>query len=66
MHWLKTQSVREKGNEYTEMGEFLNKQAYELQEYDEHLVRLLIAKATVFDDKLTVKFKSGIEINIEM
>lgn len=50
----------------SEMGEFLNKQPYELQEYDEHLVRLLIEKATVFDDKLTVKFKSGIEINIEM
>lgn len=50
----------------SEMGEFLNKQPYELQEYDEHLIRLLIEKATVFDNKLMVKFKSGIEINIEM
>jgi hypothetical protein len=49
----------------TEMTDFLNKQSYELEEYDEILVRRLIEKITVFDDKLTVEFKSGVEIDIE-
>lgn len=47
-----------------EMTEFLNEQSYELEEYDEQLVRRLIEKVTVFDDKLTVEFKSGAEIDI--
>ncbi len=49
-----------------EMTDFLNEQTYELQEYDEQLVRRLIEKVTVFDDKLTIEFKSGFEINIMM
>jgi len=47
------------------MTEFLNEQSGKLQEYDEQLVRRLIEKITVFDDKLTIEFKSGVEINIE-
>ncbi|MEI3612714.1 DNA recombinase [Pseudogracilibacillus sp. SO30301A] len=50
----------------TEMTDFLNEQSCELEEYDEQLVRRLIEKVTVFDDKLTVEFKSGIEIDIEL
>lgn len=49
-----------------EMTTFLNEQSYELTEYDEQLVRRLIEKVTVFDDKLTVEFKSGVEIDIEI
>ena len=45
---------------------FLNEQSCELEEYDEQLVRRLIEKVTVFDDKLTVEFKSGVEIDIEI
>jgi site-specific DNA recombinase len=37
----------------------------ELEEYDEQLVRRLIEKVTIFDDKLTVEFKSGVEIDVE-
>lgn len=48
------------------MTDFLNEQSCELQEYDEQLVRRLIEKVTVFDDKLTVEFKSGVEIEIMM
>ncbi|WP_027622106.1 hypothetical protein [Acetivibrio clariflavus] len=48
------------------MTDFLNEQSYELEEYDEQLVRRLIEKVTVFDDKLTVEFKSGVEIDIEI
>lgn len=49
-----------------EMSDFLNEQSCELEEYDEQLVRRLIEKVTVFDDKLTVEFKSGVEIDIEI
>lgn len=47
-----------------EMTAFLNAQSYELEEYDEQLVRRLIEKVTVFDNKLTVEFKSGVEIDV--
>ena len=46
-----------------EMTEFLNVQSYELEEYDDQLVRKLIEKVTVFDDKVIVEFKSGVEID---
>ncbi len=48
------------------MTEFLKKQSIELQEYDEQQVRRLIEKITVFDNKLTIEFKSCVEIEIEM
>lgn len=46
------------------MEKFLNEQDGLLEEYDERLVRMLIDKVTVFDDKLTVEFKSGAEIEV--
>jgi uncharacterized coiled-coil protein SlyX len=49
-----------------EMTDFLNEQSCELERYDEQLVRRLIEKVTIYEDKLTVEFKSGIEINIEI
>lgn len=49
-----------------EMTEFLNEQTGELREYDEQLVRRLIEKITVFDDKLIVEFKSCVEIDVEI
>jgi site-specific DNA recombinase len=48
------------------MTDFLNEQSYELEEYDEQLVRRLIEKVTVFDDKVTVEFKSSVGIDIEI
>ena len=47
-----------------EMANFLNEQTGELQEYDEQMVRRLIEKVTVFAEKLTVEFKSSVEIDI--
>ncbi len=47
-----------------EMKRFLNEQSCELEEYDEQLVRRLIEKVTVFDDKFTIEFKSGVEIDV--
>ena len=49
-----------------EMTEFIKMQPIELQEYDEQLVRRLIEKITVFDNKLTFEFKSCVEIEIEI
>ncbi|HHY72177.1 MAG TPA: recombinase family protein [Bacillus bacterium] len=49
-----------------EMTDFLNEQSYELEEYDEQLVRRLIEKVTIYEDKLIVEFKYGIEIDEEI
>ncbi|MDD2627155.1 MAG: recombinase family protein, partial [Candidatus Methanomethylophilus sp.] len=45
-----------------EMAKFLDEQPEELEEYDEQLVRRLIEKVTVFEEKFMVEFKSGVEI----
>ncbi|KIO68729.1 hypothetical protein B4064_1655 [Caldibacillus thermoamylovorans] len=42
------------------MTDFLNEQSCKLEEYDEQLVRRVIAWITVFGDKLTIGFKSSI------
>jgi len=47
-----------------EMTTFLNEQSCDLVEYDEQLVRRLIEMVTIFDDKLTVEFKSRVEIEL--
>ena len=48
-----------------EMTDFLNEQSCELEKYDEQLVRRLIEKVTIHDDRVEVEFKSGISIDIE-
>ncbi|WMI82683.1 recombinase family protein [Anaerotignum sp. MB30-C6] len=48
-----------------EMTDFLNEQSCELEEYDEQLVRWLIERVTVHDDRIEVEFKSSIAIDIE-
>lgn len=47
-----------------EMREFLEQQSTEVTEYDELLVRRLIEKVTVYDERFEVKFKSGAEVEI--
>jgi site-specific DNA recombinase len=49
-----------------EMKEFLNEQSCELEEYDEQLVRRLIEKVTVFEEKVNIEFKSGVEVDVEI
>jgi site-specific DNA recombinase len=49
-----------------EMMKFMHDQSVELQEYDGQLVRKLIEKITVFDEKLTVEFKTGVEFDIQI
>jgi site-specific DNA recombinase len=48
-----------------DMSTFLKKQSTALAEYDEQLVRRLIEKVTVYEDKFTVEFKSGVTVDVE-
>lgn len=50
----------------TEMTEFLQNQSGEITEYDDKLVRQLVERITVFEDKLEIEFKSGVEIEVAM
>ena len=48
-----------------EMRAFLEGQVNEPLAYDEQLVRRLVEKITVYEDRLMVEFKSGLEIYVE-
>ena len=48
-----------------EMREFLEQQSTEVTEYDELLVRRLIEKVTVYDERFEVEFKSGAKVDVE-
>jgi len=48
-----------------DMSAFLKKQYTALAEYDEQLVRRLIEKVTVYEDKFTVEFKSGVTVDVD-
>ena len=49
----------------TELCDFLKEQPSEITAFDESLVRRLLQKITVFEDRFTVEFKSGICVDIE-
>ncbi|MCI5569600.1 MAG: hypothetical protein ACOYBH_09795 [Candidatus Alectryocaccobium sp.] len=48
-----------------DMMAFLDKQVKEITKYSEALVRRLVEKITVYDEKLMVEFKSGLEIEVD-
>ena len=48
-----------------DMTEFLDKQVMEITKYSEALVRRLIEKITVYDEKLVVEFKSGFAVEVD-
>ena len=48
-----------------ELGELLKKDCSELTDYDEGMVRNYIKGIKIFDDKFTVFFKAGIDIDIQ-
>jgi len=50
----------------SDMGDFLKGQPTAITEYDEPLVRRLIEKVTIFEEKFTVEFRSGVEIDINL
>ena len=47
-----------------DMREFLEQQSTEVTEYDELLVRRLIEKVTVYDERFEVEFKSGAKVDV--
>ena len=49
-----------------EMSDFLNTQTGDIAEFEDKLVRKLVEKATVYDDRLVVEFKSGLEIEVNL
>ena len=48
-----------------EMREFLDSQPTEVLEYDEQLVRRLIEKVTIYEERFEVEFKSGMTVDVE-
>ena len=46
-----------------EMQEFLENQT-DISEYDEQLVRKMIEKITIYDDKFVIEFKSGTSLDV--
>lgn len=47
-----------------EMQEFLEKQTDRISEYDKQLVRKMIEKITIYDDKFVIGFKSGTSLDV--
>jgi site-specific DNA recombinase len=47
------------------MSAFIKKQSTVLAEYDEQLVRRLIERVTIYEDKFIVEFKSGVTVVVE-
>ena len=48
-----------------ELQEFIMEQPSEITEFDESLVKHLLAKVTVFERKLVFEFKSGVSVEVE-
>lgn len=46
------------------MDDIVSKKECSITEYDEQLVRRLIEKITVYDEKVIVEFKSGTSVDI--
>lgn len=54
------------GQRPEDMTAFLKEQPTLVGECDEQLIRRLIGKIMVHEDRLTVEFKSGVEVEVEM
>ena len=57
---------QDKRDRIAEMTDFLNTQTGDISEFDDKLVRKLVEKAIVYDDRLMVEFKSGLEIEVKL
>ena len=47
-----------------EMQQFLAGQTEQIEEYDENLVRRMVEKITVYEEKFTIEFKSGTSVDV--
>ena len=50
---------QDKRDRIAKMTDFLNTQTSDIAEFDDKLVRKLVEKAIVYDDRIVVEFKSG-------
>ncbi len=57
---------QDKRGRIAEMTDFINTQTGDITEFDDKLVRKLVEKAIVYDDRLMVEFKSGLEIEVNL
>ena len=48
-----------------ELTDFLEEQTEEISEYTDLLVRRLIEKVVIYDEKIFIKFKSGLETEVD-
>lgn len=51
---------------FEDLAAFLDEQTEAITEYSEALVRRLIEKITIFDEKVTVDFKSGLSVDVDV
>lgn len=67
-HDIMTKSAKniELQERINDMFSFLEEQTQAITEYSDTLVRRLIEKITVFDNKVVVEFKSGIQSEVEL
>ena len=54
----------EKLKRITDLQDFIASQDTEITEFDEKLVRRLVGKITVFEDRFSVGFRSGVSVEI--
>ena len=52
-------------NRIKELQEFISAQPSGIAEFDETLVKHLLAKVTVYEEKLVFEFKSGVTVEVE-
>ena len=57
---------QDKRDRIAEMTDFLKTQTGDITEFDDKLVRKLVEKAIVYDDRILVEFKSGLEIEVNL
>ena len=57
---------QDKRDRIAEMTDFLNTQTGDITEFDDKLVRKLVEKATVYDYRLVVEFKSGFVVEVKL
>ena len=57
---------QDKRDRIAEMTDFLNMQTGDITEFDDKLVRKLVEKAIVYDDRIMIEFKSGLEIEVNL
>ena len=56
---------KDKRERIAEMTDFLNTQTGDITEFDDKLVRKLVEKVIVYDNRLVVEFKSGFVVEVK-